>query len=274
MVLSFFLCFAVYPDLSGKGKYFIYGAKLLGFAIIAFIIVYKDLNGKSFKVSWWGILALIGWTYAVCSLVYLFLRNNIKKVAIAFGVIVLLSILNHLPFIPAQFSCRWLFLSFVPMDWTLHAFGFAGVLTTILMLKYANLQKPVKFVSIMFNMGVGALLLGIMTHSFWIINKIQATPSWLFYCLAIFFPFVSLIWWVTDVLNGSKYFKAIKPAGDATLTCYMLPYIWYAIIQMLGFSYPAPLRTGLLGLCVSLLFAFVIVQLTGLLVKGKIKLKI
>ncbi|MDO4735827.1 MAG: DUF5009 domain-containing protein, partial [Bacteroidia bacterium] len=65
MVLSFFLCFAVYPDLSGKGKFFIYGAKLLGFAIIAFIIVYKDLNGKSFKVSWWGILALIGWTYAV-----------------------------------------------------------------------------------------------------------------------------------------------------------------------------------------------------------------
>lgn len=274
MVLSFFLCFAVYPKTQGCKKHIINALRLAGLLIIAFIIIYKDINVKSFKVSWWGILALIGWTYAICSILYLFLRNNLKKVAVAFGVIVALSVLNHLPFIPAEYSCKWLMLSFVPFDWTLHAFGFAGVLVSVIMLKYATLLKPMKFVSIMFNMGVGALILGVVSHSYWIINKIQATPSWLFYTLAILFPLMGIIWWISDVKNGSKYFKILKPAADATLTCYMIPYIWYALIQIFGIHYPSFMRTGIVGLLVSLLFSLVIVQITGLLVKGKIKLKI
>ncbi len=274
MILAFFLCLGVYPKPANSTKYIYSALKLIGLAIIAFIIVYKDLHGKSFKVSWWGILALIGWTYAVCSLLYLFLRNNLKKIAVAFGVVVLLSILNHLPFIPADYSCRWLFLSFVPFDWTLHAFGFAGVMATVIMTRYATADKPMKFVSIMFNMAVGALILGVITHSFWIINKIQATPSWLFFCLAILFPMLGVIWWICDIKNHTSWFKIIKPAGDATLNCYMLPYIWYAVIQIFGIHYPASVRTGLLGLVCSLMFSLIIVQLTRLLVKLGIKLKI
>jgi hypothetical protein len=274
MVGAFFLCFSVYPKCVSNKKYISNALKLLGVAIIVFIIIYKDINGKPFKVSWWGILALIGWTYFICSIVYLFLRNNIRKISIAFCVIVALSILNHLSFIPAEYSCKWLFLSFVPFDWTLHAFGFAGVLCSVIMTKYADALKPMKFISIMVNIGVGALILGVITHSYWIINKIQATPSWLFYTLAILFPLFGLIYWISDVKKTTRLFDIIMPAGNATLTCYMIPYIWYSIIQIAGIHYPGFMRTGIVGLVCSLLFSLIIIQIARLLVKCSIKLKI
>ncbi len=41
--------------------------KVLGVALLAFLVLYKDLNGKPFHQGWWGILGLIGWTYVVCA---------------------------------------------------------------------------------------------------------------------------------------------------------------------------------------------------------------
>ena len=107
-----------------------------------------------------------------------------------------------------------------------------------------------------------------------IISKIQATPSWLFYCLTAFFPLFGFFYWLTDVKGNTSRFDIIKPAGTATLTCYILPYIWYSVQQLAGWTYPEVLGSGVPGLLKSLVFSIVIVQLTGLLVKGKIKLKV
>lgn len=72
----------------------------------------------------------------------------------------------------------------------------------------------------------------------------------------------------------TNWFDIIKPAGTATLTCYIIPYIWYAVQQLLHLHYPEALGSGVPGLLKSLMFSLVIVGLTGLLVKGKIKLKV
>ena len=107
-----------------------------------------------------------------------------------------------------------------------------------------------------------------------IISKIQATPSWLFYCLAAFFPLFGFFYWLTDVKGKTNRFDIIKPAGTATLTCYILPYLWYSVQLLAGWTYPEVLGSGVPGLLKSLVFSIVIVQMTGLLVKGKIKLKV
>ncbi|HVS98652.1 MAG TPA: hypothetical protein VHE54_19300, partial [Puia sp.] len=65
-------------------------------------------------------------------------------------------------------------------------------------------------------------------------------------------------------------------AGTITLTCYLLPDIHFAIIHLLGPSWQLPvvLRTGVAGVGKSLVFAFLIVLLTGLLEKKRIRLSV
>ena len=69
--------------------------KTAGVLLLAFLVIYKDMNGKPFQISWWGILGLIGWTYAVCAGIYLFTRESLRKNAIAWFVVVLLAVVSH-----------------------------------------------------------------------------------------------------------------------------------------------------------------------------------
>ena len=156
----------------------------------------------------------------------------------------------------------------------LSAIRVTAVLTSLLMQRYADRERPGRFIGMLCALGVGMLVLALVSHPFWIISKIQATPTWLFYCLAMFFPLFGFFYWLTDVKGKTNWFDIIKPAGTATLTCYIIPYIWYAVQQLLHLHYPEALGSGVPGLIKSLVFSLVIVGLTGLLVKVKIKLKV
>lgn len=248
--------------------------KVAGVVLLATLVIYKDLNGKPFHTSWWGILGLIGWTYAVCAGIYLFTRESLRKNAVAWFAVITLAVISHSGLIPEEYGSRILLLPFIPSDWTLHAFGMSGLLTSLLMQRYANREHPGKFIGMLCILGAGMLILALVSHSYWIISKIQATLSWLFYCLAAFFPLFGFFYWLTDVKGKTNRFDIIKPAGTATLTCYILPYIWYSVQQLAGWTYPEALGSGVPGLLKSLVFSIIIVQLTGLLVKGKIKLKV
>lgn len=274
MVIGFFLTWGVYPKAEGSKKHLFTVTKVVGVLILAALVLYKDMNGKPFHIGWWGILGLIGWTYAVCAGIYLFTRENLRKNVIAWAVVVLLAVLSHSSLIPADYGSRVILLPFIPSDWTLHAFGMSGLLTSMLMQRYADKLHPGKFIGMLCGLGAVMLVLALVSHPFWIISKIQATPTWLFYCLAAFFPLFGFFYWLTDVKGKTHWFDLIKPAGTATLTCYIIPYVWYALQQMWHLHYPAVLGSGVPGLVKSLVFSLVIVLLTGLLVKAKIKLKV
>ena len=83
-----------------------------------------------------------------------------------------------------------------------------------------------------------------------------------------------MLFWLADTKGKGRWFDLIKPAGTATLTCYILPYVWYALQQMWGLAWPECLRAGWPGLLKSLVYALVIVLLTGVLVRFKVKLKV
>lgn len=274
MVIGFFLTWGVYPKAKGSKKNLFIGMKIVGILLLAFLVIYKDMNGQPFEIGWWGILGLIGWTYALCAGIYLFTRESVQKNTMIWIIIIALAILSHSDLIPQEYGSRIVLLPFIPSDWTLHAFGMSGLLTSLFMQRYATREHPGKFIGILCLLGIGMLILALISHPYWIISKIQATPSWLFYCLAMFFPVFGFFYWLTDVKNKTNWFDFIKPAGTATLTCYTLPYAWYSIQQLLGWWYPEVLGSGIPGLLKSLIFSLIIVQLTGLLIKGKIKLKV
>lgn len=274
MVIGFFLVWAVYPKAEGTKKYIFVAMKTCGVALLVALALYKDMNGQPFEQGWWGILGLIGWTYAVCAGVYLFTRESLIKNLIAWCVVMMLAVVSHTNLIPQEYGVRVVLLPFVPSDWTLHAFGMSGLLTSLVMQKYANREHPRQFINTLLMWGCAMLIFALCTHPFWIISKIQATPSWLFYCLAAFFPLFAFFYWLTDVRGKTGWFDLIKPAGTATLTCYTIPYVWYAVQQLLGLSYPDFLNSGVPGLIRSLLFSLVIVLLAGFMVKVKVKLKV
>ena len=126
----------------------------------------------------------------------------------------------------------------------------------------------------MIGVAVVLLVAGFVAHNYWIISKIQATPTWYCFCMAIFLPMLGFLYWLTAVKGKRNAFRLIRAAGTATLTCYIVPYAWYAVQQLLGASYPAMFNYGGWGLVRSAVFALVIVLLVEALGKLHVKLKI
>ena len=232
------------------------------------------MHGVPFKTGWWGILGLIGWTYAVCATVYLFSRESLKKNLIVWMTMILITVLSQTSWIPQDYFCRVIFLPFIPGGWTHHTLGMSGIVCSLLMQRAVSAGQYKPFFITLAVLGICMFAFGWLAHPHWIISKILATPTWLFYCLALFFPLFGFIYWLTDIKQFKKWYAPITPAGSATLTCYIIPYIYYAVIQLIHIRYPDLLCEGIPGLLRSLLFSFFIVWITGWIVKAGIKLKL
>lgn len=272
MVLGFFLVWGVYPKWTGRKRWLIVGAKSAGVVLLGWMVLYKDICGSPFETGWWGILGLIGFTYAVCAVIYLFTRGNYWANVVAWCVLILLMLGGKSEIIPYEYATRVVFLTFIPGDMTLHALGFSGVLT-ILTLRRLR-EQPNRLLGVLTAAGVVMLALAIVCHQHWIISKIQATPTWAFYCLAMFFPAAGFLYWLCDMRGHANWFDVIRPAGTATLTCYIIPYVWYAVMGLFSLHYPAVINAGYIGLIRSAVFALVIIQITGLLSLARIRLKV
>jgi len=121
-----------------------------------------------------------------------------------------------------------------------------------------------------------ALLTGlsVITHPFWGLAKLGATPAWLFLCSAFTILAFLVIYWIADVYGKSKWFDIIKPAGTATILCYLVPYFVYSVRTIFSIHLPEALVTGGIGLIKSFLFALLCVSITGLLIRAGIRMKL
>lgn len=265
LVISFFLTWNLYPKAEGGRKYLYEGLKVVGRAmILGLFILFEGKNGTGFGIKWWGILGLIGWTYLVTAMVFLIVRIRLVWMTCAWVLFLALSVLSH---------GTW-DLSFLPSDMVHHALGVSGAFASVLLIHWGNREKPFKFVGTMMVLGVVMLVLFFFSNPHWIISKIQATPTWLFVCSAVSFFLVGIFYFLVDVKNKAHWFSIIKPAGTVTLTCYILPYLWYSVQRLVGWHYPEFLCVGMPALCRSLLFSLLIVWIAGGLMKIHVRLKI
>ena len=272
-VVGYFLIWNVYPRREdGRSPVWVRLLQVLGVILLAGLVLYKDLHGMPFRHGWWGILGLIGWAYLPCALAYLFLRGDFNKMTGFWLVTLLLCVMNASQAIPREYSIRALMLGFWPGGWTHPAICATGMFASMLMLRYQD--KPRKLYSLFGSLAVALLLLGIISHRFWIISKNLATPTWAFFCLAIFVVLLGLLHWIADEKGLTAWAKPISPAGTATLTCYILPTLWYVAQELTGFEWPAVLCHGVPGLFKAFAFAFLIIGLTWVFGKLHLKLKI
>ncbi|EDM37617.1 hypothetical protein PBAL39_10746 [Pedobacter sp. BAL39] len=272
VTISFFL---IWLDYSSYKPAVSRSLKMIGvLLLLTLATLYKSADASgilAMRVQWWGILGLIGWGYFVSSCIFLFSKGNLLVQLLALVFFLSFSSANHLGWLEGLYELReYVWFS---ENGAMAALPIAGIVIALVYKKYGS-SSPAFWLSTVAFAAV-LLLFGWLTNPFWGISKIRATPSWTSICAGVTVLAFMLMVYLTETLGKRKWYDLIKPAGTSTLTCYLLPYLHYALIGLFSLpQLPVFWRTGAVGLGKSLLYALLIITLTGLLGKLRVRLKI
>lgn len=268
MVLGFFLVWNQYkPEWKAARWLRVAGmALLLGLAIC-----FRTPEGKWFEGLWWGILGQIGWAYLFCALAYLLCRNRRWPLALVW----LLLCLVNLMAVPMRGGERLVphnFLTDLVDALNLGSgstaiMALGGLLTTL-----ADRRLKVARAGVGFSAAAVLLVLGLAVHQGWIISKNLGTLPWCLLVSAIGVALYTLLR-VLERKGWTGWFKPLQPAGTATLTVYMIPYLFVAGWVLVSPSIPSWL-CGWVGVAKCAVYTAVIIGLSWILTKLGIKLKI
>lgn len=272
ITISFFLIWLDYSkDSSNKRPMVLQIGGIILLSIL--LITYRGDSAEGLvwmKPGWWGILGLIGWSYLLSSMVFLLSKGKFQTQLLAFGFFLLFSIANQLGWLQGLEGVRkyvWIVES-----GSLPALVMAGVITSMV---YSRSQPSIR--TFWFFVLVAAVVMigfGLLSRPLWGISKIRATPSWTTICTGISMLSFAFFVYLSDLKGITAWYKWIKPAGVSTLTCFLLPYIHSAFLQLTDYRLPIELRTGAIGLTKSFLFSLLIIQIVALLEKRRIRLKL
>jgi predicted acyltransferase len=272
--LSFILIWNTYP--LSLNKYLPIAARSIAIIILVIMsIVYRggeDGNIRRFAPQWWGILGLIGWAYLASSLVTVFSKDKFYVIFAGWLFFCILSMVYKTGIIP-----RDGILSFIPnaiLGGTLTGLTMGGVLTSTIFRYFVNRKENGRLTLVLFLFSAVLIALSIITRPSWGLSKMGATPAWLFLCSAFTILAFLVIYWIADVYGKSKWFDLIRPAGTATILCYLVPYFVYSARQIFSIYLPQVMVTGGIGLLKSFLFAIMCVLITGLLIRSGVRMKL
>ena len=244
--------------------------KVLGMVILIVLALVFDAGIEGWfdlRPYWWGILGLIGWAYLLNASLYLFAGRNRIIMLLSALVLLLLNLQEFEQFPGAQ---NWR----IVVSASNHLLVNLGVLSTMLFLYCQEKRNMILYPRLLVLFGGLLLVLGIFLNKWYIISKILATPSWTLICAGTGMVLLAFLHWLVDMKGLKGWSSFFKPAGTSTLTCYMIPFLIYPMMKVIGFGWPAFMNMGVGGLLRSLLFTILIVFLTGLLEKKNIQLRI
>jgi heparan-alpha-glucosaminide N-acetyltransferase len=214
--------------------YLINGFRLAGAAmIVVMVIIFRsgELENNGFSYNSWGILGTIGWGYLITALVYMGARDNLMKTAAAllfFLVMNILSKLHLLDFLnPVKIVLGVIINGNAPF------IVLSGMFITLILKKLSenNVRKTVLTIA---SIGILSIIAGFILRHWFIISKIQSTPSWGLICNGISMVLFAMLFWIIDIKKHIKWGLFLKPAGANSLTVYLVPDMFYYIIWQLS----------------------------------------
>lgn len=272
MTLAFFLIWNHYQDKKALGRIPQWILVMTGWFILIFlVIIFKGGSLEDpvwLKPYWWGILGLIGWAYLLCSILYLFIGNRIWGISIALIILYVLNVGEFISILGNLSGFR------IVVSASNHASVMSGIWVTVVFLKLRESGKLNLFLISVLILAAISLAFGFITRPEWGISKIYATPSWTAICAGISVITYLILYIISDIFQKTRWANLLAPAGKSTLTCYLIPYFVYAIFALTHFHLPHFLREGWIGILKSLAFAFLIIRITWVLERFKIRLKI
>ena len=271
--LSFFLIWLDYSHLQNKTtQYILQGIGIAGLVVLA--ILFKGGTPEQpvgLQPYWWGILGLIGWSYLLCALIFLFTNGKLVAQLIALYFFLIFNVLSHtslLNFLDPVHQYVW-----IVGNASMPSFTMAGIVLSVLYTQSINRDRR-NFFAVLIIFGLIMIAFGLITRPIAGISKIHDTPAWVGICTGIATLVFALMIYIADIKGKANAFNIIKPAGTSTLTCYLIPYILYSMYWLCHFQFPEFLNNGVGGILRSFATAFVVIWIAGLLEKRKIRLKI
>ena len=272
-ILGFFLTWNAYPETFKARKWF-HGAGVV--LLLALAITYRTTDGGLMKARWWGILGMIGWAYLFTAVAWMLCRKRpgiLSILWIGFAAVNLLTteMRDGTTLIDGGNILRD-FLRALNLDngnTVLMTLG--GVLVAVQEKNFAREPAGRKLLYALLTVG---MLVGFATaaHDGWIISKNIGTLPWCFYVMAGAIALYTLLR-VLEEKGWTRWFAPFRPAGTATLTVYLIPYLYYSGAEALGLEAPAWLA-GPLGLVKCVVFSFLCIGTAWALGKASVKIKI
>ncbi len=273
MLLGFFLIWNQYPkDFRWKK-----GLVALGAACLVFLaLTYRTKDGGLLHASWWGILGLIGWAYLFCATLYVFCRKRLLALPLVWlSLVVVNAVTSGLRDGSTLIAPDNIITNFAG---ALHLGEGSGPLMAMggMLLSLCDMSLRSRPGWQRAALGLVAafafLSLGTLSHRWWITSKNLGTLPWCFYVTALSVALYTLLRLLEE--HGiTRWFAPFRPAGTATLTVYMMPYIFLVLWIVVSPSIPQWL-SGWVGVLKCALFSLLCIWMAQLFVKMGVKLKI
>ena len=276
MYLAVFLVWNNYRNKDEK-PFTVTGFRLAGIGLLL-VLIFKFRSGQpendgSLITGWWGILGLIGWGYLAAGLTFILCRNSIPLTASVAALFLGLNVLSTLGLTAFMDPVRP-FLGVI-VDGNVPFIVISGMVAGLMVRKSADTgYKPL--IRNLIIAGVLILAAGFFLRKWFILSKIQATPSWGLVCTGISFLVFTIIYITADVFKKTRWADFFRPAGENSLTTYLAPDILYQLIWMGGlpvFFYKQSTNLPVL-IGGSLIWAILMVWLTAFLKRLGVSLKL
>jgi len=263
--ISAILVWNVYTFKNPIWKYILRGIGIAGLIVLALIYRGGETGTEYMHPRWWGILGLIGLAYFFNCIFYQLSRGKIP------GMIFLIII------------CTVFFALTKHYDWddyqakngTHIAIMACGVISTLILF---DEEKPSSLRLRFTKMIVFAFLLfvaGYFLRPYYQLSKINATPTWGFYCSAICSVLFCIFYWIVDIRGLKEWTHFFRPAASNPLLIYILPDFIFYVISYFHFSFiPYRWKHGMPSIIWSVCYAIMIMWLVAGLNKMKIRLQL
>ena len=282
-VASFFLVWNAYPKNPSRRQSILFTClKIIGGLCLLFLAVtYRKPDGRVFDTSF-SILGGIAWTYLVAAVVYYLCRGNLRKIVPVWIAVLAVCVLTQrmrpemgdvaiLNFPRPNFLEGMLRVLHIGNGGSVFL-ALSGLLVSVVTEKIAGLPQG-KRILIGLGTALAAFLLGVFTRRFWIAAKLGLTLPCCLFVSAIAIAVYTLLRFLNSK-GLSGWFAVIRPAGTATLSTYMIPYVFYGFADITGIVLPDWLTHGPMSLVNCFCFALICIAIVGILQKLHIKLKV
>ena len=268
MLLGFFLVWNQYPKDWKPARIL----RCLGIGLLlGLMATFRSVDGEYFRAGWWGILGQIGWMYLFCVIAYLLCREKPWPLALVWIGLCLV----NLSVAPMRDGSVWTSGNFFADAAAALQLGnghgaimaLGGVLTVLA-------ERRLRTAKAGIGIAAAAVLAVLATaaHQGWIVSKNLGTLPWCLYVSAISVALYTLLR-VLEKHGKTGWFKPFSPAGTATLTVYMSPYLFVALWIFVNPAIPEWL-TGWVGVGKCAVYTAVCLAVAWGLTKLGVKLKI
>jgi heparan-alpha-glucosaminide N-acetyltransferase len=274
------ICMMLYLNVYPRwGRFPAYGTvlRMIGLAGAAVLLALFRRTTPSGHTAWLDpsypeILGLIGYTYLAVALLYLLTRRWKWAPALWFALLGALcaSSTSRLVVFPKRLP-----LYFWPFgNGAMACIMMAGVVTCILFLGAGKRPSPRLSLSTAAGFALLTLIAGAALTPLGI-SKIRATPTWSLYSVAAAVLLFMGLFWLCDLKHRTGWTSPVRSAGSNTLLTYLLPDLWYFFFASAGITFlDSHWNAGAPGVIKAVVFTAIILSLSALLTRSKVRLQL